>query len=177
MNNDEAIQLLEEHPELHTYRHSRCGLLLYDCAGNGRQELVRYLLQRRADPNIAELHGSNSLFSCIEGAESYQQAIDGIPRDYAEVMDLLLKAGGRADAKTNLVGTVIKTSHEEITGSDTLLEAGVKFQSCRYQNRARSAVLARLREALDLPVDALLPLNADSLYRDLVPLPFGPEDE
>ena len=67
-----------------------------------------------------------------------------------------------------------KTERTLILSADTLIKLGIKYQrSPNDHSIARSWLIAHLRDHMDLPVDAMLPLNANSLY--LRPEPTAPK--
>ncbi len=163
---DEAIQLLENRPEMIGLQHSTKGSLLQHAVVTGRTQLVRFLLERGANPNERVMWGFNAVLNCICSVGYNRLEIDGPGRICSdEILELLLLWGADPNATSNLFHLTLQTEQGEIKPTDTMLEVGEKFQRCRFHHSIdRNAVVARLREGLGLPLDAMLPLNANSLY-------------
>jgi hypothetical protein len=156
---DEFIEAVEKDPLMVKYQHGQLGSLLIPACSFGRLKCAQYLIDQGADPNVVSGNGGTALSACIRSVGNSRS-----PVDHVNLIDLILKSG--ADA------TVIgvrrgkwQTEHDVMLASDTYLEFGVKLQRSKaYHFIPRNAVLARLREHLDLPCDAMLPINANSLY-------------
>jgi len=163
---EEAIEILRNQPKLIRYHHSWKGTLLFNAIRRGRSPLVQYLLDQGVDPNARTRHGFHPLQYCFEALRFKQLAVDGTGRVCVdEVFDLLLKAGADPRSTSDLFHFHISTENDVIKPTDTILEVGEKYQRCHHNHcMERNAVLARLRDALGLPVDAMLPINANSLY-------------
>lgn len=156
---DEFILAVEKDPLMVSYQHGQLGSLLIHACSLGRLKSAQYLIDHGADSNVATRGGETPLSACI-----FSTGNSKFPVDHVNLIDLILKSG--ADATT--VGTrkgKWSTSHDMMIASDTYLEYGIKLQRSKpYHFIPRNAVLARLRDHLDLPCDAMLPINANSLY-------------
>lgn len=157
----EILRMLEEDPELITWEHQDNGGLLNAAAGYGHIQIVEYLLEHGANPNTRNQHGVTPLYNCV-----ISQGDAG--GDYVGTVDLLLAHGADIDARFYPL-SILKILHGiEVTHKDTMLEYGEKLQRSKWNHSiSRNAVMARLREHMELPVDAMLPLNATSLYQQL----------
>lgn len=170
----QAIKVLKEHPDLAKYRHPRAGTLLNAAAARGRAKVAEHLIRRGADPNES-VDGRTPLHICIlfctTGLETPDQGFR--PIDYSEIFDLLLRKGADPKKCEIVGGEPFATSNPGeivlIPSEEPLLSLGVKLQILQGytpNTQARNVLLARLRDYMGLPVDALLPLNAESLYAD-----------
>lgn len=156
---DDFIQALETEPRLVDYRHRQLGSLLIWASWAGRLTCANYLIEHGADANIITSMGATTLSACIDGADSVPPTVDPWG-----VIDLLLRNG----ADPNVIAIrrfTWNTETEVIIATDTYLEFGVKLQRSKSAHHInRNAVLSCLREHLGLPCDAMLPINANSLY-------------
>ncbi len=157
----ETLRMLEENPELITWEHQDGGGLLNTAANYGHITIVEYLLDHGANANTRNSWGATPLYFSVIGS-------DYVDRDYVGVMDLLLAHGADIDARFYPLTVFTHLHGIEITHTDSMLDFGEKLQRSKWNHSiVRNAVMARLREHLDLPVDAMLPLNATPLYQQL----------
>lgn len=156
---DEFIQALEKDPLFVAYQHGQLGSLLILTCSFGRMKCAQYLIDHGADPNVVSANGGTALSACI-----FAVGFSMTPVDHVNLIDLILKSGADATIVGVRKGSW-NTEHDVMLASDTYLEFGVKLQRSKpYHFIPRNAVLARLREHLDLPCDAMLPINANSRY-------------
>jgi hypothetical protein len=156
---DEFIAALEKDPLFINYQHGQLGTLLISTCWFERLKSAQYLIEHGADLNIISASGETPLSACIQTAGTSKS-----PSDHVALMELLLKSGADA-AVVGIRRGKWKTDRDVMLASDTYLEYGVKLQRSKWYHRIpRNAVLARLRDHLDLPCDAMLPINANSLY-------------
>lgn len=161
----ELLQMLEDDPELIRWEHQSFGGLLNVVAGYGQILIVQYLLEHGANPNSRDMFGATPLHECLISAGSI--GVHGTV-DFAGIVDLLLTHGADINATVYPLTDRSHTGAIEVSHKDSLLEIGEKLQRSKGNHSiVRSAVMARLREHLDLPVDAMLPLNATPLYQQL----------
>jgi hypothetical protein len=168
---DRVMQTLEEHPDLITSKHSQKGTLLFRALGRRGNVLAKYLLERGADPNATSYWGGfTPLASCVEMAGSLdlpQPEGVVVSCDYLGAVELLLAHGADPNRARFPLGIHLAAGHPK-QQSESLLEGGERLQRSKFDHSTkRNAVMACVRDHLGLPVDAMLPLNAPSFYRDI----------
>lgn len=161
----EFLLMLEDDPELIGWEHQSAGGFLNVAAGYGQILIVQYLLEHGANPNSRDMFGATPLHNCLIRAGNI-----GLQRtvDYVGIADLLLTHGADINATVYPLTDRSHTGAIEVSHKDSLLEIGERLQRSKGNDSiVRNGVMARLREHLELPVDALLPLNATSRYQQL----------
>ena len=165
---DEVVQILEDDPSLITYHHSQQGTLLFRTLGIRGNELAKYMLERGADPNVMAFLGGTPLCGCVAAAGCRElPQHGGRTADYLGAVELLLAHGADPERARFSRGVTLGAgwSHRP---TESILEGGERLQRHKHrQTIERSVVLARIREHMGLPIDAMLPQNANSLYLDL----------
>jgi hypothetical protein len=165
---DEVIQTLEAHPELITYAHSQKGTLLFPTLGRRGNVLAAYLLEHGADPNATSYWGGwTPLCCCVDTADCLELPQHGVGlRDNLGAVELLLAHGADPKRARFPVGVELASGRAD-QPTESLLEGGERLQRSKFRHCVqRSAIMALVRDQLGLPVDAMLPLNAPSFYRD-----------
>ncbi len=165
---DDAIATLESHPEWVHYCNATTGSLLTAAAGCGRIRMVEYLLDHGADPNVRTPLCPTPLDACLCSAinadEARRQGVVYPVERYDAVFELLLARGANPNVRMPLYMKMF-TEYDVITAADDLFEIGMKLQRSPTAHASqRNAMLAALRHHRGLPVDAMLPINADSRY-------------
>ena len=177
---EELIEALERKPEMVNYQpQGRRGTLLFTAAALGRLRVAQYLLQHGANPNHCGEYLDVPLLICLQNVGVIKTELSE-SQGMIAVFDLLLNHGAspklmgyQFSSIANPDGT-FKTERTLILSADTLIKLGIKYQrSPNDHSIARSWLIAHLRDHMDLPVDAMLPLNANSLY--LRPEPTAPK--
>lgn len=168
---DEVVQILEDDPSLITYHHSQQGTLLFRTLGIRGNELAKYMLERGADPNAVPFWGGNPLCGCVAAAGCRElPQHGGGTGDYLGAVELLLAHGADPERARFPRGVTLGAgwSHRP---TESIFEGGERLQRHKHnQTIERSVILARIREHMGLPVDAMLPQNTNSLYLGMAQL-------
>lgn len=174
-DDDGAIELLEAHPEWIQYCNANWGSLLSVAAGAGRVPITTYLLDHGANPNALSYWNQSPLEACLGNgklAENCRKAGLDVEQHRVDItFELLLARGANPHTPKSTFSHAM--TENGLTSGNDLLEFGIQLQQSRnWHGVQRSGMLASLRAYRDLPVDAMLPLNADSLYlrRDVTDL-------
>ncbi len=164
---DEVLSLLEAHPEWIRYCNANLGPLVAVAALSGRVPMVKYLLDHGANPNALNYWNQSPLELCLgngQFAEQFRKAGLDVEQRRADItFELLLAHGANPNTPKSTFSHVM--TEGGLTSGNDLLDFGVQLQQSRnWHGVQRNAMLASLRAYRGLPVDAMLPLNADALY-------------
>lgn len=161
---DAAIAYFDQHPDLIDYCNPQSGTPLGLATGHGLTRLAAFLLDHGANPSQLNYWGQSPLELCLFGAQTTGRdgEADNL-RPVDKAFELLLDHGSDPFARKS-PHVQVRTEHG-VTAETDLLDFGIALQqSPADQCIQRNVMLAALRARRGLPVDAMLPVNADSLY-------------